>query len=89
MKLATLYKDLRIKKIKPHNYSQLWQEWLWGMDCTAAVEEACGDMNAMHVNGLLLSFYEALDEEEAFLHLLVPSVPLVHLYRSIQLFLKQ
>ena len=82
--LAELYAEALLKnKAKPANYAELWHEWLWGTDCIAPVEEACGDMNQMHMLGLLLSFFEALDDTpQMTISGLLPSVPLVHLYRK-------
>ena len=63
---------------------RLWRQWLWEVDCVAPVTEACGDMNHMHVLGLLLcfmeeTFYQNKDDTACLPHLL-PGVPLVHLY---------
>ena len=84
MKLSKIYKeDFQKRKRKPANYKQLWQDWIWGTDCIAPVIELCGDMNTMHMLGLLLSFFESLESEaQDTIHSLLPSVPLVHLYRK-------
>lgn len=82
--LAPLYKELLSKGKEASLPSSLWKEWLWGSDCTAMGTEAAGDMSRMHALGLLLSLAEASKwtDDETCLHSLLPSVPLVHLYRK-------
>lgn len=64
---------------------KLWKKWLWGTNCIAPVSEACGDMNHMHVLGLLLCFMEdAYNQNQTCevpcVQALLPAAPLVHLY---------
>ena len=80
--LARIYARLLATGEPPDNLMRLWQRWLWGSDCTAQGTEACGDMNHMHVLGLLLCLAESVEEthKETRLQTLLPSVPLVHLH---------
>ena len=80
--LAHLYKTLLETGEPPANLARLWQTWLWGADCIAQGTEPCGDMNHMHVLGLLLCLVESVQEREqtTLLQTLLPAVPLVHLH---------
>jgi hypothetical protein len=80
--LAPLYAEVLRKKAKPAKLAaKLFQEWLWGGDCTAPGKEGCGDMNYMHMLGLLLCLMESFAwKDEVCVSALLPSVPLVHLY---------
>jgi len=85
MGLANVYIDAVTKAILPSEsqYQSLWLEWLWEMDCNAVIDESCGDMNPMHILGILLTLLESMKEAtddrlEAFL----PEIPLVHLHKK-------
>ena len=79
-----MYKQMKQSGVKPANFKEIWMEWLWKTDCIAKLMEGCGDMNHMHVLGVLISFMEALEPPpgEQCLHVLLSSVPLVHLYQK-------
>ena len=81
MKFAQMYHDvLHLRKI-PDNYAEFWNFWLWECNCIEPMLECCGDMNQMHLAGLLISFIEDLKwEGGTALPSLLPHVPLVHLY---------
>jgi hypothetical protein len=88
MGFASIYIDAVSKANFPpeSQYQSLWQEWLWEMDCNAMIDESCGDMNPMHILGILLALLESMkgevsttdDKLEDFL----PEIPLVHLHKK-------
>jgi len=78
--LAQAYERLLATGEPPRHLKQLWHTWLWGVDCTAPGTEACGDMNQMHMLGLLLCLTEGVRPHNVLLRSLLPSVPLVHLH---------
>jgi hypothetical protein len=83
--LARFYQHVRSGGRRPSCIPKLWRKWLWGTNCIELGTEACGDMNHMHVLGLLLCFMEeAYNVEDgaqcSTVQQLLPSAPLVHLY---------
>ena len=87
--LSNIYEQMMQEKTKPAVYEQVWDDWIWGSNCIDPVIESCGDMNYMHVLGLLIALVEALEwkEDKKTIQDLLPMVPLVHLYsKPIQCF---
>lgn len=90
MVYANIYMDAVSKAILPseERYQRFWKEWLWEADCNAMIDEACGDMNSMHILGILLALLESMkktqveEEEEALLETLLPEIPLMHLHKK-------
>ena len=85
MGLANVYIDAVTKAILPSEsqYQSLWLEWLWEMDCNAVIDESCGDMNPMHILGILLALLESMKETtEDILEVFLPEIPLVHLHKK-------
>jgi hypothetical protein len=80
--LGRFYQYVRSGGKRPSCMPKLWKKWLWGTNCIAPVSEACGDMNHMHVLGLLLCFMEEAygDKEVLCVPSVLPAAPLVHLY---------
>lgn len=56
--LARFYQHVRSGAKRPTCMPKLWRKWLWGTNCIDPGTEKCGDMNHMHVLGLLLCFME-------------------------------
>jgi hypothetical protein len=88
MGLANLYINASSRGIFPDatTVQRLWNEWLWGTDCNAMVEERYGDMNQMHIMGIFLALLESMSHEEEESPVTVESllidIPLVHLYKK-------
>ncbi len=85
MKFAQIYIDATNRGVLPSKstFETLWNEWLWKTDCNAMIEEIYGDMNKMHILGILLALLESMvSDDDIFLHDLVPNIPLVHLHKK-------
>jgi hypothetical protein len=85
MQYAKIYLDATMKGILPTEsaYEKLWNAWLWKNDCNAAIEESYGDMNQMHIMGILVALLESMvSDDNVFLHNVVPNIPLVHLHKK-------
>lgn len=85
MSLAKIYVDATLHKVFPDatTHQGLWNDWLWGVDCNGAMEEEYGDMNAMHILGILLSVLESTSpssDPKVTVQAMVKDIPLVHLY---------
>jgi hypothetical protein len=81
--LVRLYQHVRSGGKRPKCIPKLWQKWLWGTNCIDIGTEACGDMNHMHVLGLLLCFMEqnySLESSSSSIQHLLANTPSVHLY---------
>lgn len=62
---------------------ELWQRWLWGVDCNMEIEEELGDMNTAHLLGLLLCVLEGIDASASLrVGERLPRSPLVHLFNK-------
>jgi hypothetical protein len=87
MGLADIYVDATTKQEFPSekSFQNIWDEWLWGTDCNEMIDEKCGDMNHMHVLGILLALIESMmhdkkgEEDNETMENLLPDIPLVHL----------
>lgn len=85
MSLAKIYVDATAHGIFPDakTHQGLWNDWLWGVDCNESIDEQYGDMNAMHILGILLSLLESMNPtgaETITVQGMVKDIPLVHLY---------
>jgi hypothetical protein len=87
MPLANIYIDATSRGVLPSQgvLQGLWEKWLWGSDCNAPIDETCGDMNEMHVIGILLALLESIafvSSDADSLESLLPDIPLVHLHHK-------
>jgi hypothetical protein len=89
MGLGQIYLEAARSGIFPtvSTMQSLWNEWLWGSDCNAMIDEDTGDMNSMHIFGILLALLESMqiegkECEEDSVESLLPFIPLVHLYKK-------
>jgi hypothetical protein len=81
-----IYMDAKAKGTMPSQdmLENIWNEWLWNNDCNAPLEEIYGDMNAMHIIGILIALLESMtpSDNHALLQNFMPDIPLVHLHKK-------
>lgn len=65
MGLAEIYLEAAQRALlpSPSTMQSLWNEWLWGTDCNAMIDEDTGDMNSMHILGIHLALLESIQQE--------------------------